>query len=53
MPNNVKSYKKVDENTQTAKFTIFALWNQLRGAKNEEKKGKYGKLKSELHKIFK
>ena len=38
MPNNVKSCKKVDENTQTAKFTVFPLWNQLRDAKNKENK---------------
>ena len=25
MPNNVKSYKKIDEKAQTAKFTVFAM----------------------------
>ena len=30
MPNNVKSCKKINEKAQTAKFTVFALWNQLR-----------------------
>ena len=32
--NNVKSYKKFDEKAQTGKFTVFTMWNQLRGAKN-------------------
>ena len=34
MPNNVKSYKKFDEKTQTAKITVFAMGSQLLGAKN-------------------
>ena len=25
MPNNVKSYKKIDEKVQTAKFTVFSM----------------------------
>ena len=29
MPNNVKSYKKIDEKAQTAKFTVFARGNLL------------------------
>ena len=52
MPNNVKSCKKVDENTQTAKFIIFPLWNQLRGAKNKENNEISANLKRELLKIF-
>ena len=36
MPNNVKSYKKFDEKTQTAKITVFAMGSQLLGAKNME-----------------
>ena len=36
MPNNVKSYKKIDEKAQTAKFTVFAMGSQLRGAENME-----------------
>ena len=36
MPNNVKSYKKIDEKAQTAKFTVFAKGSQLRSAKNME-----------------
>ena len=36
MPNNVKSYKKIDEKAQTAEFTVFAMGNQLLGAKNME-----------------
>ena len=38
MPNNAKSCKKFDENTQTAKFTVVPLCNQLSGAKNKENK---------------
>ena len=53
MPNNAKSCKKVDENTQTAKFTVFPLWNQLRGAKNKENNEILANLKRELLKIFK
>ena len=52
MPNNVESCKKVDENTQTAKFTVFQLWNQLRGAKNKENNEISANLKRELLKIF-
>ena len=52
MPNNVKSCKKVDENTQTAKLTVFTLWNQLRSAKNKENNEIFAKLKRELLKIF-
>ena len=52
MPNNVKSCKKVDENTQTAKFTVFTLWNQLRSAKNKENNEIFANLKRELLKIF-
>ena len=36
MPNNVKSYKKIDEKAQTAKITVFAMGSQLLGAKNME-----------------
>ncbi len=36
MPNNVKSYKKIDEKVQTAKFTVFAMGSQLLGAENME-----------------
>ena len=36
MPNNVKSYKKFNEKAQMAKFTVFAMGSQLRGAKNME-----------------
>ena len=32
--NNVKSCKKFDEKAQTGKFTVFTMWNQLRGAEN-------------------
>ena len=52
MSNNVKSCKKVDENTQTAKFTVFTLWNQLRSAKNKENNEILANLKRELLKIF-
>ena len=52
MPNNVKSCKKVDENTQTAKFTVFTLWNQLCSAKNKENNEILANLKRELLKIF-
>ena len=45
MPNNVKSYKKIDEKVQTGKFTVFTMGSQLRG--------KLGKLKRELLTIFK
>ena len=31
MPNNVKSYKKIDEKAQTAKITVFAMGSQLLG----------------------
>ena len=51
MPNNGKSCKKVDENTQTAKFTVFPLWNQLRGAKNKENSEFSANLKRKLLKI--
>ena len=36
MPNNVKSYKKIDEKAQTDKFIVFARGRELRGAKNME-----------------
>ena len=36
MPNNVKSYKKIDEKAQTAKITVFAMGSQLLGAKNTQ-----------------
>ena len=36
MPNNVKSYKKIDEKAPTAKFTVFAMGSHLRSAKNME-----------------
>ena len=36
MPNNVKSYKKIDEKAQTAKITVFAMGSQLLGAENME-----------------
>ena len=36
MPNNMKSFKKIDEKAQTAKFTVFAMGNRLLGAKNME-----------------
>ena len=49
---NVKSCKKVDENTQTAKFTVFPLWNQLRGAKNKKNNEISANLKRKLLKIF-
>ena len=39
MPNNVKSYKKIDEKAQTAKFTVFAMGSQLLGAINMENQG--------------
>ena len=26
--------QKIDEKAQTGKFTVFTVWNQLRGAKN-------------------
>ena len=35
------------------KLTVFTRVNQHCGAKNKEKQGKLGKLKRELHKIFK
>ena len=52
MPNNAKSCKKVDENTQTARFTVFPLWNQLCGAKNKENNEIFANLKRKLLKIF-
>ena len=36
MPNNVKSYKKIDEKAQTAKINVFAKGSQLLHAKNME-----------------
>ena len=36
MPNNMKSYKKIDEKAQMAKITVFAMGSQLLGAKNME-----------------
>ena len=42
MPNNVKSYKKINEKVQTANFSVFARGSQLRKelfAKNMENKG--------------
>ena len=36
MPNNVKSYKKIDEKVQTGKFTVFTMGSQLLGAENME-----------------
>ena len=50
MPDNVKSCKKISEETaQTAKFTVFA--REISSA--VLKRGKLGKLKRELLKIFK
>jgi hypothetical protein len=36
MPDNVKSYKKIDEKAQTAKITVFTMGSQLLGAQNME-----------------
>ena len=49
MPNNMKSYKKMDEKARTAKFTFL----QCKISSVVLKHGKVGKLKSELLKIFK
>ena len=48
MPNNMKSYKKIDEKAQTAKITVFAMMMRMEGMMNVMRRGLTNIIREEV-----